>query len=136
MSPPDDTNAPVNWKSVRDYDDIRYETSGDGIAKITIARPEVRNAFRPRTIFELIDAFARAREDASIGVVLFTGEGPDAFCSGGDQKVRGNSGYEDDDGVPRLNAHDLQRIMRSFRKPIIALVAGYAVGGGQVLHLL
>jgi len=79
-----------DWKSLRDYDDIRYETSGDGIAKITIARPEVRNAFRPRTLFELIDAFTRAREDAKIGVVLFTGEGPDAFCSGGDQKVRGD----------------------------------------------
>jgi naphthoate synthase len=136
MNPPDDINTPVNWKSVRDYDDIHYEISGDGIAKITIARPEVRNAFRPRTIFELIDAFARAREDASIGVVLFTGEGTDAFCSGGDQKVRGNSGYEDDDGTPRLNALDLQRIMRSFPKPIIALVAGYAIGGGQVLQLL
>ena len=92
-----------DWKSLRDYDDIRYETSGDGIAKITIARPEVRNAFRPRTLFELIDAFTRAREDAKIGVVLFTGEGPDAFCSGGDQRVRKDGGYAGDDGVERLN---------------------------------
>ena len=126
----------VNWKSLKDYEDIRFETSGDGIAKITIARPEVRNAFRPRTLFELIDAFARAREDASIGVILFTGEGPDAFCSGGDQKVRGDAGYVDDDGIPRLNALDLQRVIRSLPKPIIALVAGYAIGGGHVLHLI
>ncbi|HEY5658000.1 MAG TPA: 1,4-dihydroxy-2-naphthoyl-CoA synthase [Myxococcota bacterium] len=125
-----------DWKSVRDYDDIRYETSGDGIAKITIARPEVRNAFRPRTLFELIDAFTRAREDATVGVVLFTGEGPDAFCSGGDQKVRGDAGYVDDEGIPRLNALDLQRVIRSLPKPVIALVAGYAIGGGHVLHLL
>jgi naphthoate synthase len=129
-------STPPNWKSLRDYDDIRYESSGDGIAKITIARPEVRNAFRPRTLFELIDAFTRAREDATIGVVLFTGEGPDAFCSGGDQRVRGDSGYVDDEGIPRLNALDLQRIIRSLPKPIIALVAGYAIGGGHVLHLL
>jgi naphthoate synthase len=129
-------STPPNWKSLRDYDDIRFESSGDGIAKITIARPEVRNAFRPRTLFELIDAFTRVREDASIGVVLFTGEGPDAFCSGGDQKVRGDSGYVDDEGIPRLNALDLQRIIRSLPKPVIALVAGYAIGGGHVLHLL
>ena len=125
-----------DWKSIRDYDDIRFETSGDGIARITIARPEVRNAFRPRTLFELIDAFTRAREDAKIGVVLFTGEGPDAFCSGGDQKVRGDAGYVDDEGIPRLNALDLQRVIRSLPKPVIALVAGYAIGGGHVLHLL
>jgi len=126
----------VNWKSLKDYEDIKFETSGDGIARITIARPEVRNAFRPRTLFELIDAFARAREDAKIGVILFTGEGPDAFCSGGDQKVRGNAGYVDDEGIPRLNALDLQRVIRSLPKPIIALVAGYAIGGGHVLHLI
>ena len=125
-----------DWKSIRDYDDIRFETSGDGIARITIARPEVRNAFRPRTLFELIDALTRVREDAGIGVVLFTGEGPDAFCSGGDQKVRGDAGYVDDEGVPRLNALDLQRVIRSLPKPVIALVAGYAIGGGHVLHLL
>jgi naphthoate synthase len=96
----------------------------------------VRNAFRPKTLFELIDAFARAREDHAIGVVLFTGEGPDAFCSGGDQKVRGDAGYVGDDGVPRLNALDLQRVIRTLPKPVIALVAGYAIGGGHVLHLL
>jgi len=126
----------ADWKSVRNYDDIRFEKSGDGIARITIVRPEVRNAFRPRTLFELIDAFARAREDAEIGVILFTGEGPEAFCSGGDQKVRGDAGYVGDDGVPRLNALDLQRVIRSLPKPIIALVAGYAIGGGHVLHLI
>ena len=126
----------VDWKTVKSYDDIRFEKSGDGIAKITIARPEVRNAFRPRTLFELIDAFSRAREDASVGVVLFTGEGPEAFCSGGDQRVRGDAGYVDDEGVPRLNALDLQRVIRTLPKPVIALVAGYAIGGGHVLHLL
>ncbi|MDP7570664.1 MAG: enoyl-CoA hydratase-related protein, partial [Myxococcota bacterium] len=96
----------VDWKTVKSYDDIRYEKSADGIAKISICRPEVRNAFRPRTLFELIDAFSRAREDAKIGVILFTGDGPDAFCAGGDQKVRGDAGYVDDEGIPRLNALD------------------------------
>ncbi len=129
------TDPAADWKIVRDYEDIRLETS-DGIAKITIARPEVRNAFRPKTLFELIDAFTRVREDPSLGVVLFTGEGPDAFCSGGDQRVRGDAGYVGDDGVPRLNALDLQRVIRSFPKPVIALVAGYAIGGGHVLHLI
>jgi naphthoate synthase len=126
----------VIWKRVRDYEDVVFETSGDGIARIAIARPEVRNAFRPRTLFELIDAFTRAREDHRIGVILFTGEGPDAFCSGGDQKVRGDAGYVGDDGVPRLNALDLQRVIRTLPKPVIALVAGYAIGGGHVLHLI
>jgi naphthoate synthase len=125
----------VPWKSVRDYEDIRLEVF-EGIARITIARPEVRNAFRPRTLFELIDAFSRAREDHAIGVVLFTGEGSEAFCSGGDQKVRGDAGYVDDAGIPRLNALDLQRVIRSLPKPVIALVAGWAVGGGHVLHLI
>jgi naphthoate synthase len=128
--------GPVDWKIARDYEDIRYETSEEGIARITICRPEVRNAFRPRTLFELIDAFARAREDHRIGCILFTGEGPDAFCSGGDQKVRGDAGYVGDDGVPRLNALDLQRVIRTLPKPVIALVAGYAIGGGHVLHLI
>ena len=132
---PMETLPAPDWKTVRDYEDIRFETC-DGIAKITIARPEVRNAFRPKTLFELIDAFCRVREDASIGVVLFTGEGPDAFCSGGDQRVRGDAGYVGDDGVPRLNALDLQRVIRSLPKPVIALVAGHAIGGGHVLHLL
>ena len=103
---------PVNWKSARSYEDIRFEKSDDGIAKITINRPHVRNAFRPKTVFELIDAFARAREDPKVGVVLFTGEGREAFCSGGDQKVRGDSGYVGDDGVPRLNVLDLQKLIR------------------------
>jgi len=125
----------IDWKSVRDYRDIRFEKA-EGIAKITIDRPEVRNAFRPQTLFELIDAFSRAREDQEIGVVLFTGEGPDAFCSGGDQKVRGDAGYVGDDGVPRLNALDLQRVIRTLPKPVIAVVAGYAIGGGHVLHLI
>ena len=126
----------ADWKTVKSYTDIHFEKSEDGIAKITIARPEVRNAFRPRTLFELIDAFSRAREDAKVGVVLFTGEGSEAFCSGGDQRVRGDAGYVDDEGVPRLNALDLQRLIRSLPKPVIALVAGYAIGGGHVLHLL
>jgi naphthoate synthase len=126
----------VDWKVAKEYQDIRLERSDDGIAKITICRPEVRNAFRPRTLFELIDAFAWAREEPSIGVILFTGEGDLAFCSGGDQRVRGDAGYVGDDGVPRLNALDLQRVIRSLPKPVIALVAGYAIGGGHVLHLI
>ena len=125
----------IDWKNSKDYEDIRLETA-EGIAKITICRPEVRNAFRPRTLFELIDAFAIAREDPHVGVVLFTGQGPDAFCSGGDQRVRGDSGYVGDDGVPRLNALDLQRVIRTLPKPVIALVSGYAIGGGHVLHLV
>ena len=124
-----------DWKTVRSYEDIRLETA-EGMAKITICRPEVRNAFRPKTLFELIDAFGRVREDAEVGVALFTGEGPEAFCSGGDQRVRGDAGYVDDEGVPRLNALDLQRVIRSLPKPVIALVAGYAIGGGHVLHLV
>ena len=128
-------DSAADWKTARDYEDIRLETI-EGIAKITIARPEVRNAFRPKTLFELIDAFTRVREDPTLGVVLFTGEGPDAFCSGGDQRVRGDAGYVGDDGVPRLNALDLQRVIRSFPKAVIALVAGYAIGGGHVLHLI
>jgi len=129
-------DAPVHWEPVREYHDIRFERSPEGIAKITICRPQVRNAFRPQTLVELIDAFARARDDHEVGVILFTGEGPDAFCSGGDQKVRGDAGYVDGEGVPRLNALDLQRVIRTLPKPIIALVAGYAIGGGHVLHLI
>ncbi len=127
--------APAHWQTVRTYEDIRFERDG-GLAKITICRPEVRNAFRPKTLFELIDAFSRAREDNSIGVIIFTGEGDLAFCSGGDQRIRGNEGYVGDDGVPRLNVLDLQRLIRSLPKVVIAAVAGYAIGGGHVLHVV
>lgn len=126
---------PIDWISSRTYTDVLYETA-EGMAKITINRPEVRNAFRPRTLFELMDAFAAAREDSSVGVVIFTGAGTEAFCSGGDQRVRGKGGYVGDDGVPRLNALDLQRQIRTLPKPVIAMVAGYAIGGGHVLHLI
>jgi naphthoate synthase len=126
----------VDWESVKSYTDIRFEKCDQGIAKITINRPETRNAFRPQTVFELIDAFSRVREDPKVGCVLFTGEGPLAFCSGGDQKVRGAAGYVGDDGVPRLNVLDLQRLIRTLPKPVIALVAGYAIGGGHVLHMI
>ncbi len=126
---------PVEWQSAREYTDILFEKS-DGIAKITINRPEVRNAFRPQTLFELIDAFNRSNEDREVGVVILTGAGEKAFCSGGDQRVRGEGGYVGDDGVPRLNALDLQRVIKYLPKPVIAMVAGYAIGGGHVLHLL
>ncbi len=129
-----------NWTKVKDYSDIIYEKMG-GIAKITINRPEVRNAFRPETVIEMYDAFSDAREDQEIGVVLLTGYGPAkdgkyAFCSGGDQRIRGNKGYIGKDGVPRLNVLDLQKLIRSIPKPVIALVAGYAIGGGHVLHVI
>jgi naphthoate synthase len=145
MTPPSPTSdaaaAPVRWQSVGSYEDIRLQRSDEGIARISINRPHKRNAFRPRTVRELCDAFARVRDDTSIGVVLFTGDGPAAdgvwaFCSGGDQSVRGDGGYVDEDGLPRLNVLDLQRLIRSLPKVVIALVAGYAIGGGQVLHLL
>ncbi|MEE9206030.1 MAG: 1,4-dihydroxy-2-naphthoyl-CoA synthase [Acidimicrobiia bacterium] len=123
------------WESHGDFTDIRYETIA-GIAKITIDRPEVRNAFRPTTLFELSDAFEQARDDADIGVIILTGEGDKAFCSGGDQKIRGDAGYVDPKGTPRLNVLDLQIQMRRLPKPIIAMVAGYAIGGGHVLHLV
>ena len=130
----------MNWTKVKDYQDIVYEKV-EGIAKVTINRPEKRNAFRPRTVAEMYEAFLDAREDSSIGVVLLTGAGPHtdgkyAFCSGGDQSVRGKAGYLDDQGVPRLNVLDLQRLIRSMPKVVIALVAGYAIGGGHVLHVV
>jgi naphthoate synthase len=130
----------MNWTKVKDYQDIVYEKV-EGIAKVTINRPEKRNAFRPRTVSEMYEAFLDAREDASIGVVLLTGAGPHtdgkyAFCSGGDQSVRGKAGYLDDEGVPRLNVLDLQKLIRSIPKVVIALVAGYAIGGGHVLHVV
>ncbi len=125
----------IEWQTAREYTDILYEKA-EGIAKITINRPEVRNAFRPLTVTELMDAFADAREDPEIGVVLFTGAGDKAFCSGGDQKVRGEGGYVGEDQVPRLNVLDLQRQIKYLPKPVIAVVAGYAIGGGHVLHLI
>lgn len=125
----------VEWKNERGYEDILYETY-DGIAKITINRPEVRNAFRPKTVTELIDAFTAARDDSKIGVIILTGAGEEAFCSGGDQKVRGHGGYVGDDHIPRLNVLDLQRLIRIIPKPVIAMVAGYAIGGGHVLHVV
>jgi naphthoate synthase len=129
-----------NWKKANDYKDIIYEKM-DGIAKVTINRPEVRNAFRPETVIEMYNAFTDAREDQTIGVILLTGYGPAkdgkyAFCSGGDQTIRGDQGYVDKSGVPRLNVLDLQKLIRSIPKVVIALVAGYAIGGGHVLHVV
>ena len=125
----------MDWQRSGEYDDVIYETSG-GIAKITINRPEVRNAFRPQTLFELSDAFEAARDDPGVGVVILTGAGRDAFCSGGDQRVRGDDGYLDDKGIGRLNVLDLQVQIRRLPKPVIAMVAGYAIGGGHVLHIV
>jgi naphthoate synthase len=129
--------AALPWKPATDaeYGDIRYEVA-DGIAKLTICRPEVRNAFRPRTLFELQDAFERARSDPTVGVIVLTGEGPQAFCSGGDQRIRGDDGYVGDDGIGRLNVLDLQVQIRRLPKPVVAMVAGYAIGGGHVLHVV
>ena len=129
-----------NWKEAKEYKDITYHKM-DGIARIAFNRPEVRNAFRPETVLELHEALLDAREDSGIGVVLLTGNGPAkdgkyAFCSGGDQKIRGDQGYVGKDGVPRLNILDVQKLIRSIPKPVIALVAGYAIGGGHVLHVV
>lgn len=129
-----------NWQKVKDYNDITYDKM-NGIARIAFNRPEVRNAFRPETVLELHEALIDAREDSNIGVVLLTGNGPAkdgkyAFCSGGDQKIRGNKGYVGKDGVQRLNILDVQKLIRSIPKPVIALVAGYAIGGGHVLHVM
>jgi naphthoate synthase len=123
------------WAPSGDFGDIIYETY-EGIAKITINRPEVRNAFRPQTLFELSKAFEMARDDPQIGVVILTGAGPLAFCSGGDQRIRGDDGYKDSTGIGRLNVLDLQIQIRRLPKPVIAMVAGYAIGGGHVLHVV
>jgi len=125
----------IDWKETGKYEDIKYHKF-EGIAKITINRPEVRNAFRPLTVYEMSDALADAREDETIGVIILTGEGKKAFCSGGDQRIRGDSGYADKKGINRLNVLDFQRQIRTCPKPVIAMVAGYAIGGGHVLHLI
>jgi len=127
----------TEWTSAGEYTDIRYELSGDGIAKITIDRPEVRNAFRPETLIELSQALEAAREDTGVGVIVLTGEGPLAFCSGGDQRVRGDSGYvAGGAAVGRFHVSDLHVQIRRLPKPVVAMVAGYAIGGGHVLHLV
>ncbi|CAN1213237.1 1,4-dihydroxy-2-naphthoyl-CoA synthase [Tumidithrix helvetica PCC 7403] len=130
----------TDWQIAAEFEDILYHKA-DGMAKVTINRPQVRNAFRPKTITEMLQAFTDAREDTEIGVVLLTGAGPAAdgkyaFCAGGDQKIRGEAGYISDTGVPRLNVLDLQRLIRTMPQPVIALVAGYAIGGGHVLHVV
>ncbi len=128
----------VTWTAAGEYEDIRYELSGDGIAKVTIDRPEVRNAFRPETVVELMDAFERAREDTAVGAIILTGEGEKAFCSGGDQRVRGSSGYRVGGNavVGRFHVTDLHVQIRRLPKPVVAMVAGYAIGGGHVLHVV
>jgi naphthoate synthase len=127
--------AEFNWTTIKEYEDIRFEFL-EGIAKITINRPQVYNAFRPETNIEMIDAMNICRERGDIGVVVFTGEGDKAFCSGGDQNVKGIGGYIGEDGVPRLNVLDLHKLIRSIPKPVIAMVNGYAIGGGHVLHVV
>jgi naphthoate synthase len=138
--PESDLYAPIEWRQAGDYGDIRYET-GSGIAKLTIDRTEARNAFRPQTLAELRDAFTRARDDTEVAAVILTGAGEKAFCSGGDQRIRGDDGYIGDDavarqGVGRLDVGDLHIQIRRLPKPVVAMVAGYAVGGGQILHLV
>jgi naphthoate synthase len=140
METPAQIRPAVEWQPVGEYTDIRYETA-EGIAKITINRPEVRNAFRPQTLIEISDALERAREDLDVGVIVLTGEGPLAFCSGGDQRVRGDTGYMHEDdaakrGVGRFHVTDLHIQIRRLPKPVVAMVAGYAVGGGHVLHIV
>ena len=124
------------WNKICDFDDILFDKTDDGIAKITINRPEVRNAFRPETVNEIIEALGMVQNDESIGVLILTGSGDKAFCSGGDQKVRGEAGYIGKDGIPRLNILEVQKRIRSLPKPVIAMVAGYAIGGGHVLHVV
>jgi len=130
-----ETPALPEWARVRDFEDIEY-FKAEGIAKIAINRPEVHNAFRPQTLFELQSAFADAHEDPDVGVIILTGTGGKAFCSGGDQRIRGDKGYVGKDGVPRLNVLDLQKQIRSMPKPVVAMVAGWAIGGGHVLHVV
>jgi len=140
-APPEDSlYEPIEWHSAGEFQDILYEKA-DGIAKISINRPEVRNAFRPQTLAELKDAFNRARDDLEVGSIIFTGAGKDAFCSGGDQRIRGDDGYMGDDdvaeqGVGRLDVGDLHVQIRRLPKPVVAMVAGYAIGGGHILHLV
>jgi naphthoate synthase len=134
-------NIGASWQAWGEYEDILLDKSEEGIARLAINRPDKRNAFRPQTVNELCDAFVRIRDDKNIGVILFTGVSPASdggfsFCAGGDQSVRGDGGYLDEDGLPRLNVLDLQRLIRTIPKVVIALVSGYAIGGGQVLHLL
>ena len=126
------------WTPIKQFTDIKFERTADGIAKVTINRPDLRNAFRPLTVREMLEAFSLARDDADIGVVILTGQGSDAFCSGGDQTVRGEAGYKDEQmgGTMRLNVLDLQKLIRQMPKPVVAMVAGYAIGGGQVLHVV
>jgi naphthoate synthase len=125
----------ITWHNARDFEDIEYHKA-EGIAKITINRPEVRNAFRPQTLFDITAALYDAKEDPEIGVIILTGKGEKAFCSGGDQRIRGNQGYVGGDGVPRLNVLEVQRLIRTLPKPVVAMVAGFAIGGGHVLHLV
>ena len=125
----------VKWETIREYEDILYEKY-NGIAKISINLPHIHNSFRPKTVSEMIDAFSRSRDDASIGVIILTGVGGKAFCAGGDQNVRGHGGYVGSDEIPRLNVLDLQSLIRFTPKPVVAMVAGYAIGGGHVLHLV
>ncbi len=133
---PNPIRSAAPWRTVdTGFTDVRYDVA-DGIAKLTICRPEVRNAFRPRTLFELQDAFERTRNDPEVGGIVLTGEGPEAFCSGGDQRIRGDDGYVGDDGIGRLNVLDLQIQIRRLPKPVVAMVAGYAIGGGHVLHVV
>lgn len=128
-------NHALKWKTAKKFTDIKYQKA-EGIAKITINRPQVRNAFRPLTVKEMMEALNDARDDHSVGVVVLTGEGDKAFCSGGDQKIRGDAGYKDEQGIHRLNVLDFQRQIRTCPKPVVAMVAGYAIGGGHILHLL
>lgn len=130
------TSHSIMWQTIQTFQDIKLEKTTDGVGKLTINRPEVRNAFRPQTVREMLQALDILHEDRDVGVIILCGEGPLAFCSGGDQKVRGDAGYVGDDGVPRLNILDVQRKIRTLPKPVVAMVAGYAIGGGHVLHVV